>query len=180
VNTFTGYVPNYSPWNGLHGEWVTINWKAGTTVGLVANFWDPETEKNLTIPRGYMTFSDIDAGPGGAKEFVTVSNFFENYYVGDQTLTRTDEHNLSTTFWGNDKDNGNDNPEQHATLTVAQKQKAVTLQFDKTACKKLSSSLALFQHRVHSFPGKSGLAFSLQCSAARRTCLTEIFWMPWI
>jgi len=129
VNTFTGYVPNWTPSNGLHGEWVTINWKPGTTVGLVANFWDPETNKNLTIPRGYMTFSDIDSGRDGEKEFVTVSNFFENYFVGDQTMTQTEEHILTTTFWGKDSELGYDNPKQNAELTAVQKKKSVTLQF---------------------------------------------------
>merc|ERR1712083_989465 len=101
-----------------------INWKPGTTVGLVANFWDPETKKNLTIPRGYMTFSDIDAGRDGEKEFVTVSNFFENYYVGDQTMMQTEEHILTTTFWGRDSELGYDNPKQNAELTAVQKKKS--------------------------------------------------------
>jgi len=148
VNTFTGYVPNWVASNGLHGEWAAINYKPGTTVGLVANFWDPETKKNLTIPRGYMTFSDIDAGRDGEKEFVTVSNFFENYYVGDQTMTQTEEHILTTTFWGRDSELGYDNPEQNAELTAVQKKKSVTLQFS-------TDGLQAAVFKVGCLPGKS-------------------------
>jgi len=105
--------------------------EAGNDSGLGGKLWDPETKKNLTLPRGYMTFSDIDAGKDGEKEFVTASNYFENYYVGDQTMVQTEEHILSTTFWGKDAELGLDNPKQNAELTPVQKKKAVTLQFGK-------------------------------------------------
>jgi hypothetical protein len=128
VNTVDAYVPNWVPSNGLHGEWAAVNWKPATAVTLVANFWDPETKKNLTIPRGYMTFSDIDAGSHDEKEFVTVSNFFQNYYIGDQTMVHAEEHILTTSFWGTNPEPGYDNPEQNALLTAVQKKKSVTLQ----------------------------------------------------
>jgi len=129
VNAFTGYLPWWVGSNGLHGEWATINVRPNTAVGLVANFVDPETNKNLTLPRGYMTFFDIDAGHNGQKEFVTVSNFFPNYFVGDQTMVHTEEHLLVTTFWGRDSEFGHDNPVQHAELTPVQEKKSVTVQF---------------------------------------------------
>lgn len=166
VNTFTAYVPNWVPSNGLHGEWAAVNWKPSTTVGLVANFWDPETKKNLTIPRGYMTFSDVDAGTDGEKEFVSVSNFFTNYYLGDQTMTQTEEHILTTAFWGNDEELGYDNPEQNAVLTAVQKKKSVTLQFGEEGLQ-----AAVF--KFGSLPGQSareirfGFMPNMLCSKTR-------------
>lgn len=166
VNTFTGYVPNWVPSNGLHTEWAAINWKPGTTVGLVANFWDPETKKNLTIPRGYMTFSDVDAGLRDEEEFVTVSNFFSNYYVGDKTMMRTEEHILTTTFWGTDGELGLDNPEINAVLTPVQKKKSVTLQFGpeglQAAVFKLGSDKGHSAREI-----RFGFEASLLCSKTR-------------
>jgi len=102
----------------------------GTDVSLTANFWDPVSKKNLTLPRGYMTFSDLDAGLQAEREyeFVTVSNFFYNYYIGDQATMTVDPHVLTTTFWGKETSILTDMPSQEAMLTLQQKRKAVTLQ----------------------------------------------------
>jgi len=148
IDTFTPYVPNWVPSNGLHGEWIAVNVKPGTSVGLVANFYDPEADKNLTIPRGFMTISDIDAGRDNEREFATVSNFFQNYFIGDQSKVQVEEHILTTTFWGIDAEMGFDNPEQNAVLTAVQKKKSVTLQFGQAGLQ-----AAVF--KIGSYPGRS-------------------------
>jgi len=170
VSTFTDYVPNWVPSNGLHGEWVAVSLKGGTSVGLVATFHDPETDtnliKNLTIPHGYMTFSDIDSGRDGEKEFLMVPKFYEDFYVGDHTALQTEKHLFTTTFWGTHVELGHDNPTQHGELFVIQKKKAVTMSFPQEGFK-----AATF--KFGSLPGKSAreLRFSFRpamlCSRTR-------------
>jgi len=130
LHAYTPYVPSTSRSNVMNGEWASIAWEPGTWVGLTANFWDPASRKNLTLPRGYLSFSDIDAGVDGEKEFVTVSNFFENYYVGETATAQVEEHKLTTTFWGNEPGFSGDSPNQGISFTPQQKRKTVTLQFD--------------------------------------------------
>eukprot|EP00419_Tripos_fusus_P085341 CAMPEP_0172870884 /NCGR_PEP_ID=MMETSP1075-20121228/91773_1 /TAXON_ID=2916 /ORGANISM="Ceratium fusus, Strain PA161109" /LENGTH=322 /DNA_ID=CAMNT_0013721061 /DNA_START=30 /DNA_END=995 /DNA_ORIENTATION=- len=128
LHAYTPYVPSAGRGNSLNGEWASIAWEPGTWVGLVANFWDPHTKQNLTLPRGYLSFCDIDAGIDGEKEFVTVSNFFENYYVGNTATAQVEEHKLTTTFWGNEPGFSGDSPKQGMSFTPAQKRKTVTFQ----------------------------------------------------
>eukprot|EP00419_Tripos_fusus_P002998 CAMPEP_0172673550 /NCGR_PEP_ID=MMETSP1074-20121228/12214_1 /TAXON_ID=2916 /ORGANISM="Ceratium fusus, Strain PA161109" /LENGTH=365 /DNA_ID=CAMNT_0013490863 /DNA_START=33 /DNA_END=1130 /DNA_ORIENTATION=+ len=133
VDNFTDYLPHETKDNGLYGEWISIILQEGQEVGLVATFHDPEKDENLTenltIPQGYMTFGDIDAGANGEKEFLMVAKFFEHYYIGDHTMLQVEDHFFATTFWGTHREFGHDNPRHHGhdVMGVQQKKKAVTM-----------------------------------------------------
>jgi len=147
-----GYKPTSAEFNGINGEWARINFNSGTAAGFTAFFWDKKTNTKLKLPRGYMTFSDLDGGPS-AKEFVAVSMdaFTGNYFTSNisnitdysvpanplvqtipnpfvQTQVDSNIYGKTLIYAGSGVDIGTDNPSSPDVFTTNQKNNAVTLQ----------------------------------------------------
>lgn len=81
-------------------------------------------------------------------------------------MLQTQEHILTTQFWGTDSELGYDNPEQNALLTAVQKKKSVTLQIG-------TEGLQAAVFRFGSLPGESareirfGFMPTMLCSKTR-------------
>eukprot|EP00419_Tripos_fusus_P054376 CAMPEP_0172810516 /NCGR_PEP_ID=MMETSP1075-20121228/8850_1 /TAXON_ID=2916 /ORGANISM="Ceratium fusus, Strain PA161109" /LENGTH=223 /DNA_ID=CAMNT_0013649839 /DNA_START=72 /DNA_END=743 /DNA_ORIENTATION=- len=159
LHAYTPYVPNPDRSNRLNGEWASIVVEPGTWVGLVANFWDPVARRNLTVPRGYLSFSDMDAAIAGQKEFVTVANFFLNYYVGNSTTVQVEEHTYSTTFWGQERGFKGTSPHKGTIFTPAQKRETTTLQFGPEGLQ-----AAVFKFGSMGGPGPRSIQFAFQAT----------------
>jgi len=144
INADGNYVPTWNQCNGVNGEWARINFDAGKAAGFTASFWDPSSNSQLHVRRGYMTFSDLDGGPTG-KEFVAVetASFSGNYFIGNQsklTMETTSHANSfvqsqvpstygrTFIYTGTDVEYGHDNPALPDKFTESQKNNAVTLQ----------------------------------------------------
>lgn len=143
VNAVGNYIPNWNEFNGQNGEWARINLDAGQAASFTASFWDGSSQ--LTLLRGYMTFSDLDGGPTG-KEFVAVETapFSGNYFIGNQnqltpeTTSHADSfvqaqvpssYGRTFVFAGTDAEYGQDNPALGDKITALSKNRAVTMQF---------------------------------------------------
>jgi len=165
INAERGYVPNWNEWNGINGEWVRINFNSGTAAGFTAYFWDKETNTKMTLPKGFLTFSDLDGGPS-AKEFVAISKtgFSDNWFVGNTSglimenamvPTPFIQQNVDPTMYGmtwlyngTGVDLGKDNPDSPDVLTANQKNNAVTFQIGGTG-------LSEFKFKLGALPGST-------------------------
>jgi len=174
INAEPGYKPSWNEFNGINGEWVRINFNSGTVAGFRAYFWDKDTKAPMTLPAGYMTFSDIDGGPS-AKEFVSIStaSFTNNMFVGNASglimnnamapnpfIAQNVDATLYPITWlynGTGVDLGKDNPDSCDTLTVNQKNNAVTFQIG-------SQGLSEVKFKLGATPGSTSrtIQFSFQ------------------
>jgi len=145
IHADQGYVPSWNEFNGINGEYVRINFNSGTAAGFTLYFLDKATNTKMTIPRGYLTFADMDGGPN-SKEFVAfdATPFTDNSFFGNlsgltestainpnpavQSMVDPGVYSRTLVFSGTGVDLGADNPSSGDVLSTRQKNNAVTLQ----------------------------------------------------
>lgn len=148
----TGYVPNgptqqlelaiergsiYSPGslqNGKFGEYGIISVKAGSEVTLQFTFQDPNTKTPVILRKAYFSFLDLDAAsPGLSSESVEIGGFTTKVLTQEtqilEEMAPAGRTRFSTTAVGT----VDDNPQDPNLLTVEQKNRVVTLEFQDTS-----------------------------------------------
>lgn len=153
------YAKNYHPAfktgpyvNGIYGHFANINIEQNETAFFIAHVYDAETKKDLSLPKAAITFFDLDTGKDNIKsvEHVKVAGF-KDYYVTNETEINVTTEGDFTVFTATKEGTGEDNPKTPTELTVQQKNRAVTLEFE---------DLTEFKFAVGVTPGKTGRVFS--------------------
>jgi len=134
VHATSSYQAKCPECNGKAKDLCQISCESGTNVSVVMQFYDAVTKKNVTLPRGSLTFVDFDREDmQRAIEFVTVpvDTFSRTYTANGTTLLFQRESGMgSITFWAGIQGVGMDNPDRPWILTPTQKRKSLTLQFE--------------------------------------------------
>merc|ERR1719436_2004675 len=130
VHAVGEYHPSWPKENGFHGNFARINLKAGSNVSLEVFAFNPETNETEILPEGSLTFFDLDTGKTSI-EFVTSSNFTDAILTNETELERVDNTDGSTTFRATVRGNGDDNPGNPLEMSVLQKNRAVTLKYER-------------------------------------------------
>jgi len=116
--------------NGLHGKFLSILIKGGTSLNFNVSVVDADTNKPFLLPYFSITFFDIDMGKGGgAKEYVVAQKFSHYYVYKDTQIKVTDEGEGKTKFSASKVGTGADNPRESEALEPIAKSKGVTLSY---------------------------------------------------
>jgi len=127
--------------NVKFGEYGIISVKAGSEVTLQFTFRDPNTKAPVTLTKAYFSFLDLDAAsPGVSSESVEIGDFTTKMLTQQtqivEELVPAGRTRFSTTAVGT----VDDNPQDPHLLTVGQKNRVVTLEFQDTS--KIEAKLA--------------------------------------
>jgi len=127
------YSPEWPKVNGITGHFGTINIHPGTNVTLMLRGYDPVEKRYIHLPAWAMTFFDIDCGKDGNRsiEFLKMNNY-KSYFVTNETELKITEREDFTAFEGTVEGTGVDNPDNPLNLTVLQKNRAVSFEFEDT------------------------------------------------
>jgi len=116
--------------NGLHGKFLSILIKGGTSLSFNVTVLDADTNKPFLLPYFSITFFDIDMETGGrAKEYVVAQKFSHYYVYKDTQIKVTDDGEGKTKFSASKVGTGADNPEESEALEPVAKSKGVTLSY---------------------------------------------------
>jgi len=126
------YTPQWPKVNGVKGHFGTINIHPGTNVTIQIRGFDPAENANVSFPKWAITFFDLDTGKGGNRsvEFVRINNFKAYYVTNETELKVTPEPDGGTKFSATVEGTGDDNPDNPLELTVQQKNRAVSFEFE--------------------------------------------------
>lgn len=138
--------------NGIFGKFAVINVKQGESVILRAHAYDVDEGKDIALPRSALSFFDLDTGKDNnhSVEHVKIAGF-KAYYVSNETEVDVTESDNFTEFTATTEGTGDDNPSVPIELTVQQKNRAVTVEFEDTES---------FMFEVGASPGMTGRVFS--------------------
>jgi len=129
VNASGDYQPNSARQNGFNGAYMTINLRGGTHVQLHMRVVDAFTGQPMTLPKQEMTFFDLDTGDNGQNtEYIKIRGYTSATLTTNTELRRTEEDGF-TRFTASTVGTGDDNPHDPLALTIQQKNRAVTLEF---------------------------------------------------
>mmetsp|Transcript_45865 Transcript_45865/g.105919 ORF Transcript_45865/g.105919 Transcript_45865/m.105919 type:complete len:339 (-) Transcript_45865:177-1193(-) len=125
------YEPAWPSENGMHGNFAVVNVKPGTNVTLQVHGYDPATSENIRLPKAALTFFDLDAGKGGNRsiEYIKMEHY-KAYFLTNATEIQVSHEEGSTTFRASKEGSGDDNPDDPLALTVLQKNRAVSFEFE--------------------------------------------------
>jgi hypothetical protein len=119
--------------NGLHGKFADINVKPGESVRVRAHAYDADKNEDIPLPHSAISFFDLDAGKDGTHSVEHVSvRGFKDYYLSNETEVNVTTDGDLTVFTATTEGTGDDNPSDPTVLTVQQKNRAVTLEFEDT------------------------------------------------
>jgi len=153
------YDENYEPAfthgtyvNGAFGKFAAINVKQGESVMLRVHAYDADKNEDIHLPHAAISFFDLDTGADNnhSVEHVRISGF-KAYYLSNETEVVVAEGDNYTSFTATKEGTGADNPSDPTELTVEQKNRAVTIEFEDTAA---------FNFEVGASAGKTGRVFS--------------------
>jgi len=132
TSPYTPPAPGWAKLNGIDGHFARINIKHGTNVSFEISAHNLSSEEIISLPKAGMSFFDLDTGVDGnhSVEYVTVANFTHSYITKKSELLETKNADGSTTFTATREADGTDNPEDPLFLTMMQKHKSVTLEFE--------------------------------------------------
>jgi len=128
VTVAAGYEPHNSSKNGILGGNGQINAMSGETVPLTFSFVDEGTDTPFTMPKFYITFSDIDERHGGGEYETIKVDGYTKYYTNDD-LKIVDDGLPVPTFASSDFGNFEDNKFNPNSPTPSQLSHAVTYLF---------------------------------------------------
>lgn len=171
------YVPEWTKGdfiNGKHGMFASVNIRQGTSVKLQLHAHDLGTHQDSVIPVGYITFFDLDAGKQGnhSVEYVKVvdTNGMHYFLTNETQINATQDGNV-VTFRATKEGTGDDNPTDPTSLTIEQKNKAVTIKMEQ---------FTSFDFEIGASPGFTGRVFefvlrpSLLCAKTKLENGTEV------
>jgi hypothetical protein len=132
LNAIGDYHPAAPKANGMQGEYGSVNIMHGTSVDIMMTVRHAKSHLNLKIPHVALTFFDLDEGPDGkCQESVTVGGFTDIIVTDKTEVIQEKEADGRTSFKASTYGTGEDNPENPMFLTDQQKNRAVSLIFDK-------------------------------------------------
>jgi len=138
--------------NGMFGKFGAVNVKQGESVMLRVHAYDADTKTDIHLPHAAISFFDLDTGYNDNHnvEHVKIKGF-KAYYLSNETEVLVEEGENYTSFTATTEGTGDDNPSEPTELTVQQKNRAVTVEFEDTAA---------FVFEVGASAGKTGRVFS--------------------
>jgi len=123
----------YSPGgmqNGKFGEYILVGVKAGSEVVLQFTFRDPTTKNPITLTKTYLSLLDLDAASSGlSSESVEAGGFTNEILSFPTEVLERPAGSGATSFSASAAGTVDDNPPDPNLLTVGQKKRAVTLEF---------------------------------------------------
>jgi hypothetical protein len=116
--------------NGESDCFGQINVKAGSSVKLSFRFVQTGTSESVKLPRSFFTVYDIDESKKGMQEAVTFNTAVSGYWLmaTSELVTTTNDEGL--TFTSTVAGVNGDNPTSPENLSLEQRDRAVTVQFD--------------------------------------------------
>mmetsp|Transcript_49087 Transcript_49087/g.110419 ORF Transcript_49087/g.110419 Transcript_49087/m.110419 type:complete len:358 (-) Transcript_49087:191-1264(-) len=163
--------PDYKPaWpkkNGISGHFGSINIKPGTNVTCRVHLYNTTSKEDMMVPTIAMTFYDLDTGRDATHsvEYLTIGGF-KNYFLTNKSeLNVTTNEDDTTTFRATKEGNGDDNPDDPITLTVLQKNRVVSFEFENTDEVKF---------QVGASPGRTARVFNFVVRPALRCAWTKM------
>lgn len=155
VSTDENYEPAFTHGqyvNGIFGKFGVINVKQGESVILQAHAYDADTGEDIALPHSAISFFDLDTGADNnhSVEHVKIAGF-KDYYISNETEVDVKVRDNFTWFTATTEGTGEDNPSDPTELTVQQKNRAVTVEFQDTDS---------FTFEVGASPGMTGRVFS--------------------
>lgn len=142
--------------NGLSGQYGQVDIAPGSTVHLRFRVYDPESQQPIRLPKVDFTFFDLDQGPNKTMvESITISNFTNFITMQSTEVVITRNFDGSATFTGSTYGTGLDNPYDPLLLTLQQKNRAVTFEFEEFTEMHVTLSSTPGQHlRRFNFVGR--------------------------
>lgn len=133
----------HNAFNGLHGKFLSILILSGTTLDISINVTNLDTGLPLMLPYFAITFFDLDtAAEEKSKEYIEAEGVTHYYISNDSEVTVEGESGTdsegSLVFSASKMGTGHDNPKDPDQLTIAQKKKGVTLQYQMKSGVKLT------------------------------------------
>jgi hypothetical protein len=131
INATSPYSSGVPKANGVSGKFGTININGGTHVRMKFRIFNRRTMRQQFLERQEFTFFDLDMAPNGeTMEYVKVWGFHTATLTEHSELTMTSNHDGSTSFAASKEGNGADGPVDPLMLTIQQKNRAVTLEWE--------------------------------------------------
>merc|ERR1712060_1009763 len=96
----------------------------------MGTFRDPSTKNPITLTKTYLSLLDLDAAsPGLSSESVEIGGFTNKILSFPTEVLETPAGSGATSFSASSAGTVNDNPQDPNLLTVGQKKRVVTLEF---------------------------------------------------
>ena len=125
--------------NRIHGKFLSILIASGTALDISIEATNLDTGAPLMLPYFAITFFDLDtADAGKSKEYIEAEGVTHYYISNDSEVLVEDKSGGSYVFSSSKMGTGHDNPKDPDQLTVAQKKKGVTLQYQMKSGVKLT------------------------------------------
>mmetsp|Transcript_51177 Transcript_51177/g.118951 ORF Transcript_51177/g.118951 Transcript_51177/m.118951 type:complete len:350 (+) Transcript_51177:71-1120(+) len=130
VNASSSYQAGHAKYNGIHGKYGLITLKAGNEADFTFKFLDAKTRQPKRLEKQEFTFFDLDQHANDEnREYILVEKPSNVWLTKNSELQQIHE-NGKTKFMSSTMGNGRDNPKDPTALTVQQKNRAVTLEFE--------------------------------------------------
>jgi len=125
------YQPMWTKENGYYHHFAKVNVKPGNNVTVMLKVVDPNSGKDLVLPRVAIAFFDLDTGKGGTRsvEYLKIRGYTHYFLTNSTELTVTHDNFGDTIFSATKEGNGDDNPTHPLTLTAEQKDRVVSFDF---------------------------------------------------
>jgi len=133
------YTPTDHAQNGLlHSDYGSISLKAGTSTSLLFSFHDPKTQAPLDIKDLALTFYNLHLDPGEKTTQFVEAIGYDTMTLMSHTEVKCTKHGDVTRFSGTCPGTEGDEPANPAALTLTQKNRAVTLGYDRVQTAELT------------------------------------------
>lgn len=130
VNATHGYKIAHPRDNGIHGAYGVITLKQGTEADFRVKVLNSTTLKPIKLPKMALTFFDLDTHAGGTNvEYLKVGGYSEYLVTKSSEVEVKDLPDGRKKFSGSTPSTKGDQPEDPYVLTVQQKNRAVTFEF---------------------------------------------------
>jgi len=168
VNASAAYKAGHAKYNGIHGKYGLVTLAAGNEAEFTIKFMDPTTLKAVKIPKQEFTFFDLDQSSNGDnREYVETMGAKQVWLTKNTEIQVTDLPGGYKKFMSSQPGSGADNPKDPLALTVQQKNRAVTVEFqDFSELKVIFGNTAGQYARYYMFVARPSLICARTTDAA--------------
>lgn len=150
INASSTYQAAHPKFNGVHGEFFLITMQAGSEATFTIRVLDPETWKPTKVAKRSFTFFDLDQDANNtSKEYIKVSGYSKYFLTNQTEVNVTNESKGVTAFSSSARGDGSDNPNSPTSLTVEQKHRAVTIEFQDSEEVKVTLGCTAGKHQTY-------------------------------
>lgn len=131
VNASDSYKAGHARYNGIHGAYGLITVSPGSEAVFIFRFLDPVTLKPKVLTKQEFTFFDLDQSANGDnREYIKVKEATQVWLTKNTEVEVTELATGEKQFMSSQHGSGVDNPKDPLALTVQQKNRAVTMEFE--------------------------------------------------